>query len=53
MNSSQKLKTGRVRIFFLLGLFFLFSGIRAYPVNPPDEGMWLPILIDRLNYVDM
>jgi len=21
--------------------------------NPPDEGMWLPILIERLNYVDM
>jgi hypothetical protein len=21
--------------------------------NPPDEGMWLPVLIERLNYVDM
>jgi len=21
--------------------------------NPPDEGMWLPLLIERLNYVDM
>jgi len=21
--------------------------------NPPDEGMWLPILLERLNYVDM
>jgi hypothetical protein len=21
--------------------------------NPPDEGMWLPMLIERLNYVDM
>lgn len=22
-------------------------------INPPDEGMWLPMLIERLNYVDM
>jgi len=21
--------------------------------NPPDEGMWLPLLLNRLNYVDM
>jgi len=21
--------------------------------NPPDEGMWLPLLLERLNYVDM
>jgi hypothetical protein len=24
-----------------------------FATNPPDEGMWLPMLIDRLNYVDM
>jgi hypothetical protein len=29
----------------------LFSSARA--VNPPDEGMWLPLFIERLNYVDM
>ena len=25
----------------------------SYADNPPDEGMWLPLLLDRLNYVDM
>ena len=28
-------------------------GVRIFASNPPDEGMWLPMLIDRLNYVDM
>ncbi|MCX6233093.1 MAG: S46 family peptidase [Bacteroidetes bacterium] len=27
--------------------------VNASPVNPPDEGMWLPMFIERLNYVDM
>lgn len=39
---------------FLLTLLFLLSvisGILASP--PPDEGMWLPIFIQRLNYSDM
>ncbi|MBM3405636.1 MAG: S46 family peptidase, partial [Bacteroidetes bacterium] len=34
------------------GLMFVF----VLPVsgnNPPDEGMWLPMLLERLNYVDM
>lgn len=31
--------------------FSIFMG--SYATNPPDEGMWLPMLIDRLNYVDM
>ncbi len=26
---------------------------RLFASNPPDEGMWLPMLVDRLNYVDM
>ncbi|MDD4215376.1 MAG: S46 family peptidase [Bacteroidales bacterium] len=26
---------------------------RTIATNPPDEGMWLPLLIERLNYVDM
>jgi hypothetical protein len=29
----------------------LFTGVFA--TNPPDEGMWLPMLIERLNYIDM
>ncbi|MEI6122202.1 MAG: S46 family peptidase [Bacteroidota bacterium] len=31
----------------------LTLGVRVFATNPPDEGMWLPMLIDRLNYVDM
>ncbi len=39
-------------------LTLLFAGIliftiRSFSVNPPDEGMWLPMFVDRLNYVDM
>ena len=42
-----------VSIAFFLLLLTTFSGIKSYSENPPDEGMWLPILIERLNYVDM
>ncbi|MBW6491433.1 MAG: S46 family peptidase [Lentimicrobium sp.] len=39
----------------LLFTFFmavaLFTGLRAG--NPPDEGMWLPMFVERLNYTDM
>jgi len=34
-------------------LLILFSGTKLFAGNPPDEGMWLPILVERLNYVDM
>ena len=38
----------------LIGMIFLtVPGEKAQAGNPPDEGMWLPILIKRLNYVDM
>jgi len=33
-------------------LFVLFFAITAL-ISRADEGMWLPLLIDRLNYVDM
>ncbi len=36
----------------LLMLVLCFTG-RLVAENPPDEGMWLPILLERLNYVDM
>ncbi|OIP00789.1 MAG: serine protease [Bacteroidetes bacterium CG2_30_33_31] len=39
---------------YLFGLFlflFLAQGVRAE--TPPDEGMWLPMLVERLNYTDM
>jgi hypothetical protein len=41
------------KIFILLMVFYSFSGIKIYADNPPDEGMWLPILVDRLKYADM
>ncbi len=35
-------------------LIFVFVGFTAKAnTAPPDEGMWLPMLIKRLNYVDM
>ena len=41
------------KILILLMVFYSFSGIKIYADNPPDEGMWLPVLLDRLKYVDM
>jgi len=38
-------------IFTLIMLVALSIGLRAG--NPPDEGMWLPMFVERLNYVDM
>ncbi len=37
---------------------FILTGLCSFriiakPVTPPDEGMWLPMFIERLNYVDM
>ena len=36
----------------LLGLFIGFSSFASTP-SVPDEGMWLPMFIERLNFVDM
>jgi hypothetical protein len=37
-----------------LAFILAFSGeAKLFAGNPPDEGMWLPILVERLNYVDM
>jgi hypothetical protein len=27
--------------------------LESFAFTPPDEGMWLPMFVDRLNYVDM
>ncbi|MEA3477922.1 MAG: S46 family peptidase [Bacteroidota bacterium] len=40
------------RLLFVL-LLVLALGFRSNATNPPDEGMWLPIFVERLNYVDM
>jgi len=37
----------------LFGLLILTAGTKVGADNPPDEGMWLPLLLERLNYVDM
>jgi hypothetical protein len=38
-------------LFITIGLGSFSLSARA--INPPDEGMWLPMFLDRLNYVDM
>ena len=43
----------KYQIASLVILLVFSSGTKLFAVNPPDEGMWLPILIERLNYVDM
>jgi hypothetical protein len=41
-------------IIAFLAFTLAFSGeVKLFAGNPPDEGMWLPILVQRLNYVDM
>ncbi len=40
-------------MFILTLLISLAAGPITYAENPPDEGMWLPLLLERLNYVDM
>lgn len=38
----------------ILFAFLSLIGIqRTFAGNPPDEGMWLPMLVERLNYIDM
>ncbi|NTW23452.1 MAG: S46 family peptidase [Lentimicrobium sp.] len=38
-------------LFTLILIAGIAAGLRAG--NPPDEGMWLPMFVERLNYVDM
>jgi len=38
---------------FTFALLSLLGIQRLFATNPPDEGMWLPMLVERLNYVDM
>ena len=49
------MKTGLKNLkFAMIALVLFFSGGSfGYAENPPDEGMWLPLLLERLNYVDM
>ena len=34
-------------------VFCLLTSVFAKAANTPDEGMWLPMFVERLNYVDM
>ncbi len=38
---------------FLLVLMVVSISLSNYATTPPDEGMWLPIFVERLNYTDM
>ncbi len=40
----------KLLLLFFAVLSFIFS---SYAITPPDEGMWLPMFVERLNYVDM
>ena len=48
------MKTGLKNLkFAMIALVLFFSGGSfGYAENPPDEGMWLPLLLERLNYVE-
>jgi len=37
----------------MLFLLIFTVGAKSFSTTPPDEGMWLPMFIERLNYVDM
>jgi len=39
--------------FLLLAVLYTVAQGGAFATAPPDEGMWLPLHIKRLNYVDM
>jgi len=47
-NAGQKQKSMK-KLSYLFILAILFSGVKA----KEDEGMWLPIFLERLNYTDM
>ncbi|MCB0805792.1 MAG: S46 family peptidase [Bacteroidales bacterium] len=38
-------------VLIFLGAILSGTGLLAY--TPPDEGMWLPMFVERLNYTDM
>ncbi len=42
-----------MRKFVLLFTVLVSFGTSLFAFTPPDEGMWLPMFVDRLNYVDM
>lgn len=54
LSISAFYQDSRSLLLFLFGILFsMITALTASAEEPPDEGMWLPILIERLNYVDM
>jgi hypothetical protein len=49
----MKTMMNKMKLAVLTLLIVLGTGSRMLAENPPDEGMWLPLLLERLNYVDM
>ncbi len=40
-------------IYAFLIMLLVGNSTISFGTNPPDEGMWLPMLVNRLNYADM
>jgi len=38
-------------VLLIIGIWF--AGLASFANSLPDEGMWLPMFVDRLNYTDM
>lgn len=38
---------------FLLAMMMAFVLSPSFAINPPDEGMWLPMFIKGYNYSEM
>jgi len=53
LNRQIRRVMNKLKTTLMLLIFFLSFTTRMFAGNPPDEGMWLPILLERLNYVDM
>jgi len=47
-NLRKQIRTATMAFLMIMG-----TGAGAFAGNPPDEGMWLPLLLERLNYIDM
>ncbi|MCK9218787.1 MAG: S46 family peptidase [Bacteroidales bacterium] len=43
----------KMKVTLLVIVLFFSTGLTVYTENLPDEGMWLPLLLERLNYIDM
>jgi len=49
----MKTVTQKLKFVLIALVLFVATASSGFAQNPPDEGMWLPLLLERLNYVDM